>query len=365
MSDSAVSPLHVAFYSDATVLGGAEQALGLLLTHLAPQVRVTLIGVDEAVVRWLAESRPSTSSLVLSPVRNKGDLGRMWAHRRAIVGVRPDVFQANLNSVNSCQYPLAVALTVPDVRVVALEHSPLAGESRGSLALKRAVARGLAAHVSVGEAVSRAVEHLANLPAGSVRTIHNAVADFSVRTVDLRRDRPVVGSIGRLEWLKGYDVLLRATAPLDVDVVIVGEGPARGELVELAERLGMTGRLRLLGWQERPRDLLSGIDIFALPSRLEGLPLVVLEAMLARLPVVATRVGSVGEAVGPTSGFVVDPDDVTGMSNAITTLLADPTRARRMGDSGRARALGDFAPPRMAAAWEALYAEITADVARP
>ncbi|MEW6498585.1 MAG: glycosyltransferase, partial [Cyanobacteriota bacterium] len=104
--------------------------------------------------------------------------------------------------------------------------------------------------------------------------------------------------MGRLDLMKAHDILLRAIAQVDgVRVVILGEGKQREALEKLAAQLGVSDRLELRGWVDHPREHLPEFDVIAMPSRSEGFPLAIVEAMLAARPVVATRVGSIAEAV--------------------------------------------------------------------
>jgi glycosyltransferase involved in cell wall biosynthesis len=105
--------------------------------------------------------------------------------------------------------------------------------------------------------------------------------------------------------------------------------------------------------------LLAEADIFALPSRFEGFPLAVVEAMLAGLPVVASDVGSVGEAVIPDeTGLLVDPDDVDRLAAALQRLLGDEAERQRLGQAGRQLALARFGADGMAQAYMELYREL-------
>jgi glycosyltransferase involved in cell wall biosynthesis len=169
-----------------------------------------------------------------------------------------------------------------------------------------------------------------------------------------------VGSLGRLDGVKGYDVLLRALPELpDVRAVVIGEGAARPELERLARELGVAERVELPGWSDRPAELLPGFDVFCLPSRSEGFPLSIVEAMFAARPVVATDVGSVREAVDEgRTGFVVPPDDVSALRDALDQLVCNRELRRRMGDAGRQRALQGFTSAVMARGFEQLYEEI-------
>lgn len=119
--------------------------------------------------------------------------------------------------------------------------------------------------------------------------------------------------------------------------------------------------MSFVGWSEDVRSHLAGVDLLVLPSRSEGFPLTIVEAMLAGLPVVATRVGSVPEAVrdGET-GLLVARDDPVALAAALRRLADDPHQRRRMGARGRRVAAASFTVEAMAGAYEALYADVLA-----
>jgi glycosyltransferase involved in cell wall biosynthesis len=126
-----------------------------------------------------------------------------------------------------------------------------------------------------------------------------------------------------------------------VRCLVVGDAPRRrylGHLLNLADRLGVRGRLVFVGEQEDVAPFVDAMDVFVLPSLTEGLPLTVLEAMAVGKPVVGTDVGGISEAVrhGET-GFVVPPRDPRKLAEALIGLLGDPSSARAMGEAGRRR----------------------------
>ena len=358
-ADGDVPAFRLAIFSDSQLFGGAEASVAAYLAELSPRIDVVVMGVDAAVVRSIADSRPAATSVVVPPVRGKWDLRSIAAQWHAIRSVRPDIFQPNLVSPSACRYAILGALLTKGVRIVAFEHLPVHTDAWTQRLLKRLTSRSFAAHVAVGVKAARETERFDHLPAGSVRTIYNGVPDRPVTQLTRPFAGPAVGSIGRLDPQKGHDVLLRAIAQLPgVGAIIVGDGPERERLEDVTRTLGIEDRVVFAGWRSDARDFLSTFDVFVLPSRFEGFPLVVLEAMLARLPVVATDVGSVGEAVADgETGLIVPPDDPAALTLALRTLLGDAPRREQFGEAGRRRAL-DFTPARMAREFETLYDEL-------
>ena len=159
-------------------------------------------------------------------------------------------------------------------------------------------------------------------------------------------ERPaVVGFAGRLIPEKGADVFLRAASLVtgvvpEARFVVIGDGRLRGELEALAGDLGLLeDRVRFLGFRGDAADLIAGLDILAVPSRSEGTPLVVGEAMAAGVPVVVSRVGGLPDQVTHrATGLVVDPEDPEGLATALVSLLLAPDEARQLGEAGRAYA---------------------------
>jgi glycosyltransferase involved in cell wall biosynthesis len=152
----------------------------------------------------------------------------------------------------------------------------------------------------------------------------------------------VLLGLGRLSPEKGYDVLLEAVAALSRDLavrlVLVGDGAARGDLERRARGSDLAGRVRFLGWRDDPWACLGAADMLVQPSRREGLPVALLEAMAVGLPVVATRVGAVGEVLDDGHvGRLVEPGDAGALAHAIGDLVADATDRRALGERARER----------------------------
>ena len=178
---------------------------------------------------------------------------------------------------------------------------------------------------------------------------------------------PLVGEVGRLCDVKGQRELIAALAQVpDARAVLVGADLEQGgayerELEREAERFGVRDRVVFAGRREDVADVLAELDVFALPSWTEGLPLVVLEAMAQRRPVVATPVGGTPEVVvdGET-GLLVPPRDPDALAAALRRLLDDAGLRARMGDAGFRRVRERFSSDAMVTRVLALYDEVAA-----
>jgi glycosyltransferase involved in cell wall biosynthesis len=352
-------------YTDSGAVGGAELALGYLLGALAPEHAVTVASTDRAVGEAIAAHRAGTEVVALAPPRGAADAAALAEHLRVVRRVRPDVVHANQAWPWACAYGVLAGVLTPGVRVVAVDHLPVDGAiPRLRRFGRRRLAARLDAHVAVGRRAARLVEGFVGLPVGSVRAIPNGVPPpvAAPRLVPRLIAGPVIGSLGRLTAQKGYDALVRALPSLPgATLVLVGDGEERGALEALAAELGVADRLRITGWTADARRYLPTFDAFALPSLWEGMPLVLLEAMHDGLPVVATDVGSVAEAVtdGET-GFVVPAGDEAALRERLARLLGDADLRRRLGARARALAAEEFTAAAMARRYEAVYREVLA-----
>jgi glycosyltransferase involved in cell wall biosynthesis len=131
--------------------------------------------------------------------------------------------------------------------------------------------------------------------------------------------------------------------------VVAGQGRQHAELQAKIDRLGLSERVRLLGFRDDVTQIIAAADMFVLPAEAEPFGLVILEAMEAAVPVIATDAGGPREIVVPAqTGWLVKPNDPAALAIAIEQALADPTRAKQFGAAGRERLLRDFTAERMA-----------------
>jgi glycosyltransferase involved in cell wall biosynthesis len=177
-------------------------------------------------------------------------------------------------------------------------------------------------------------------------------------------DAPVIGTVGRLNEVKRQDLLLRAFAQVKTEcpaarLLLVGDGPQRATLEALASQLELGGAVHFAGYQAHPENYLRAMDLFALTSRLEGLPLAILEAWAAGLPVVASAVGGVPDLVAPgANGLLFPSGDEAALTGLLLEMLRAPGRARALGDAGRAEVFAKYDLRRMAGDYDRHYREL-------
>ncbi len=160
--------------------------------------------------------------------------------------------------------------------------------------------------------------------------------------------RKVIGSLGRLHRQKGYDILLDSFAGIagafaEFDVLLVGDGPERVALLEQMRRLGLEGRVWLAGERADPRPLLEKMDVYVQPSRYEGTPNALMEAMALGRPVVATSVDGISELIdGGVEGWLVPSENRPALALALGEACAEPSRRTVCGERACRRVTGEF-----------------------
>ncbi|APR82234.1 Glycosyltransferase [Minicystis rosea] len=204
---------------------------------------------------------------------------------------------------------------------------------------------------------------------GTPEVVHNGVSFAPARRdrADVRADLGIGGRVVGINVasffpVKAQDVLVRAAAVLKrasvpVTLLFLGEGAARASVEDLAHGLGLgPTEVRFLGFRNDIPDLLAASDLFVLPSRGEGFPMSILEAMSHRLPIVCTPVGGNPELVTEGEhGRLVPVDDPGALAAAIGALVEDEDLRRKLGDAGHARVTSEFTFERTTDKYEAMY----------
>ena len=347
--------------------GGAEHLLVDLARH-ADRERfryrcVYLMPSKDHLVPALREEGVEVSCLGM---RNDADPRWVLRLRRVVARSRPAIVHAHLPYA-AIGSRLAVRSVGKRPRMISTEHNtagryrvPTRWVDRATLPLDDrtiAVSRSVAASFPS----RRRIDVIPNGVA--VERLRSSALDRNAarHALDLPPDAPVVGTIGGITAKKGHGVLLEAARRVvakDPAATFVWIGlPIEGETLQRRiGAVGLTDRVRLAGYRENAAELLRAFDVFCLPSLHEGLPLSVLEALAVGVPVVATSVGGVPEALAGGGGVLVPPGHADALATALLELLEDPGRRARLSTEGSTAAKA-FDVRETARRTEALYLE--------
>lgn len=338
---------------DSAVWGGAEACVGHLLTELPERFRCSVLATAPVPDRLAELARRRGELHVVTPVRGKTHVAGLREVAQVLAHVRPDLVHVNQSEPANNRHVLGLALARRVPTVVALHlWSPLLGGLQDRL-LKRAY-RGARGVLTVSAELEHALVHQVGVDPARLRVVPNGVVPLPP-AVGSGGGPLRIGGLGRLVHHKGFDVLVDAARRLveqgeDVEVVVAGDGTARQALERQAAGLPV----RFVGAVPDGGAFLSQLDLFVLPSRAEGLPLALLEAMSAGLPSVVTDVGDVAKAVSDTA-LVVPPGDLEALTGALSTLVRDPSRRAALGAAARELALREHTAAAMAAATAQAY----------
>lgn len=347
-------------------IGGAEQHL----LQLLPALRAR--GVDARFLSLDAGGDAARFHRALD------DAGVPWRRVRCGLDVSPRLLAAVVRAVRDEAPDLvhthmvhadvygSVAARTAGAPFVSTRHNDdryLLGPFRH---VDRVFMRGVRAIVAISEAVREA--HVrAGLPARKIVTIHYGLDELPAAPSEPTPDEagvppgaPLVLAIGRLIAQKDHATLLAAFAQVrerhpEARLAILGWGPLEDQTRRQAAELGLADAVIVPGRVE-PAAWLARADVFAHTSRWEGFGIVLLEAMLARLPVVATRASAIPEIVveGET-GLLAEPGDAAAVAHGLDELLADADLRARFGEAGRRRVLSQFSVARMVERTIAVY----------
>jgi glycosyltransferase involved in cell wall biosynthesis len=339
----------VAIVSSSHELGGAEVYLLTVIDGLAPRADLRLLAGDRSAVALRDHARAAGVPVtVVTGLARRPSPPAALRLARALRRLRPDLVHVNLTDQGDGVVGIAAARlarlpVTATLHIVLPERRPVL-ERLAGLVLRRA--RGV---IAVSDDVGRYLDEQ-----GVRRSVvHNGVAPIAA-TPDARARLGlaatdfVVGGVGRLNVQKGWDVLCAAAPRVreqrpDARFVIVGDGPERERLAAGAG----AEAVRFAGYHERASGLMPAFDVLAVPSRYEGFGLVVVEAMLAGVPVVAARAGALPEVVGD-AGVLVAPDDPDALAEALVRVASNPRLRSDLARRGRERARSRFGWERMA-----------------
>jgi glycosyltransferase involved in cell wall biosynthesis len=351
--------------------GGMERVLSDIVLRSDPATVESHVLCLQYLGRF-AEGLDVAATLHVAAPMSAASMLRPTALARQIGAIAPDVVHSHSGVWYKASYAARIA-GVP--RVIHTEHGrarpdPLANRLVDSLGARRTDVV-----VAVSAPLASQLERDLAVPARKLAVIANGVdVDAYAPHADTGRLRaeleiapttPIIGSIGRLEPIKGYDIMVDAYAALCASgedrgavLVVGGEGSQRTTLVERVSALGLAGRVFLLGWRDDVLDMHSAFTLFTMSSRSEGTSISLLEAMSAGLAPVVTDVGGNAAVLGETLRHrLVPPEDPTLLARAWATLLADPAARAAESVIARDRVIEAFGLDAMVRAYARLYVD--------
>lgn len=366
----------VVHFTDSVEFGGAEKALVQLITGLDRERWLPVLfyhPIGTSMPWWVREVLESGLEVRAVPPLGGRENLRHWPrflgdlHR-----LRPAVFHAHLTWPLACTEALVMArlMRVP-VKTATMQLFWDIPYNAFMRLKRRLVSGAVDRYIAVSNENAEKMRETFGVPSERIATIYNAV-DLAAFESPGRSDPfprltaadhpkpPVILTSARLTEQKGHTYLLDAAAEVPQALFLVaGDGPTRSTLEEKARRLGISDRVRFLGFRSDIPALLASCDVFVLPSLYEGFPLAVLEALAAGKPVVATSAGGVAEIIRDgRTGLLVPPADPTALAHAIRRILKEPLRARTMAEAGRRLVRLHYSVESMVQSVSALYDQL-------
>ena len=363
------SPVRLLLVTDSLEVGGAERHVVDLAVELAQggyEVAVAC-SVSGSLGKPLVEADVPVIPLLDRKVKRRVSLAYAFRLRRLVKGRQFDLVHAH---VYASAAAAALACLGTGVPLVLTEHTDALWQGRRARSVSRFVYGRARRIIVVSSAIRQRLIRRDGVPPDRVTLVPNAVAGACETVASPPElpaglgDGPLVGVVARLQPEKGLDHFLKAVArvaPLvpETRFIIVGDGPLRGELEALAKRLTVGESVCFLGFRSDAREITRLLDVLVVPSLTEGSPLVVLEAMAAGVPVVASDVGGIPDQVRhEREGLLVPPGEPEALADALFRLLRDPAYARSLGEEGRRRAHSEFAYRTMVRRIEDVYRKV-------
>lgn len=368
--------LKVLYVVDSLCLGGAQRhvvmlARGLDKKGFEVQVCSLYDREDESIGRELDAADINHVTLGM---RKFVDWRRgLFGLHRVAKAMAPDLIHTHLLPANVYGRLVGRFMSVP---VVTTLHNNFRGmlptqrwRERLLLGLERCTARWSVAQVAVSAQVRRDYEE--QFGRSGIEVIPNPVdvSVFSPRNDNgkSRRDWSqclTLMTIGRLSEEKGHIYLVRALPKLVEQIascrlLVIGDGPQRAPLQAEVEAMLLKNKVCFLGARSDVKDWLNVADVLLLPSLTEGLPLVLLEAMAAGKPIVASRVGGIPEVLSDgKTGILVAPRSPDAIAKAVCRLYKNQEFAKQLGHAARLHAEKHFTLPRIVKQWEILYSQL-------
>jgi len=367
-------PMRILHVHTDLLGGGIEKSLVTLATHTK---------AEQVGICWCPTNHPPPPSEFLADLQQHLKLCpipppflsplysvRLW---QAIRAFRPTVLHLHGASIGIIGSIVGRLAKVP--AIVYTEHSEH-GRHAKWLQRARELTAALPHHtICVSNQIHRSLLDIRAFRriAQRISVIHNGIdlSPYKARSADekgtirrelgLPEEARVIGSIGLLWYIKGYDYLVRAMPRVlsripQAELALVGSGEDETKLRQLAAELSITSKVHFLGWRNDVPRILPAFDVYVQPSLSEGLPMSILEAAATGLPIVATDVGGIPEIItNRENGLLIPPCDEAALAEAIIAVLTDVALMRNLGAQAQHSAISAHSAAAMADSYAHLY----------
>lgn len=379
---------NILLYTDTPQVGGAELQMFLLAKFLDKKKFTPILACSSytSLDRWCENFIKEGIKVFRLNVKHKHDPKHFFELRKIIKEEKIDLLHAHVWNPASCRYAFSAAGAKAECRIgyaassrkipiITTEHDPFKLSLIKNIFKKNSLKKTKTV-VTVSAANQKVLKKLYPEFKDKFVVIPNGIDTTwwhsqSLRFTDLDRkkikeelflaneDSLIIISVAELHERKGLKYLIEAIPSVsakfpNIKLVIVGEGPERSELEKLVKKFGIENHVILTGRQKEIPKLLKCADIFVLPSRREAFGLVILEAMITGLPVIASETGGIPEIIKNT-GILVEPENSAEISIALIDLIAHPEKRQKLSTSGEKLVHEKFEAKKMAEEYEKIY----------
>jgi glycosyltransferase involved in cell wall biosynthesis len=345
--------------------GGAERVVADLILNLDRERFAPSLILFQSGGAWLAEITAENIPVTILKKRGKFDPLNFWQIYRALKKIRPQIVHTHLGG-DLYGRLAAKFLGVPVI--ISTEHNINTDERRIQNILKKISNRTASRIVAVSEAVKKDLTSRYDFPMEKVSVIMNGLDIEKFRpylknieegNTALSAKMPIFGTLGRLNPQKGHFILIEAWKKLKNDAIclIAGSGPLASALEEKIKREGLEEKVKLVGPTANPGAFLNSLDAFIFPSLWEGLGIVLLEAGLVGLPIVASDIDGIKEIINSETGWPIPAGRPEKLAEQIDWLISNLNNpiVKEKTERLRRRIISDFDIKKITAEYQALY----------
>ena len=367
------APIKILLYTDTPLYGGAEHQMYLLAKHLNTQKfePILVCRNEEPLLPWIEKFQKLNIQTYLINSTSKNSLSNLSKLNKIIKQTKPDLIHAHIWNPLACKF-VFMAAYLNNLPLVTTEHDPFRINpikkifKLWNLSLTSKV-------ITVSQTNQFVMQKLYPTFRQKFTTIHNGIEPIKKISPERIKEihkkifnsgdpNIIIFSAGTLHPRKGFKYLISSFKKIHnqfplARLVIAGEGPERLFLEKLIHNLDLDKHVLLLGYRNDVTDLMQASQIFVLPSIKEAFGLVILEAMAAQIPIIASHTGGIPEIINQDSGILVEPGNKNELIKAISKLIKKPELVKSLTENGLKR-LQLFSAEKTANETEAIYTEL-------